>query len=133
MRLVGAVAPGWYPDPSGRWQVRWWDGTAWTDRVATAGRQGSDPPPGGEATADLVNRVVATALGFADLADTMPESVTDPTVTAALWRDAATRREILTLAHGHLAALEHQGSDPSRAMALTYITRALDDPPLMPR
>jgi hypothetical protein len=133
MRLVGAVAPGWYPDPSGRWQVRWWDGAAWSDHVAAGGRRASDPAPGGEATADLVNRVVAAALSFVDLAATMPDSVSDTTIVPALWREATTRRDILVLAHGHLSALEQRGSDPNRAQALAYITRALDNPPLMPR
>ncbi len=113
--------------------MRWWDGSAWTDQVASGGRRGADPAPGGGATADLVNRVVAAALGFADLADTLPDSVTEPSVTHALWRHAATRHDILLLAHGHLAALEHQGSDPARAKALVYLTRALDNPPLLPQ
>lgn len=130
---MSQVAPGWYPDPSGRWQVRWWNGSAWADQVASGGRQGTDPAPGGEATADLVNRVVATALGFVDLAETLPDSVTDASVVPALWRDAATRRDILVLAAGHLAALEQQGSEPARAQALTYITTALANPPLLPR
>jgi hypothetical protein len=30
--------PNWYPDPAGQHPLRWWDGTAWTDRV-------SDGPP----------------------------------------------------------------------------------------
>jgi len=132
MQLV-SIAAGWHPDPSGRWQVRWWDGAAWTDHVASSGRQGRDPAPGGEATADLVNRVVATALGFADLADATREGVPDSTVLPALWRDAAGRHDILQLAQGHLAALEAKGSDPARAQALTYIRRALENPPTMPR
>lgn len=32
-----STAPGWYPDPSGAPQSRWWDGTTWTDRTAPAG------------------------------------------------------------------------------------------------
>lgn len=28
---------GWYPDPTGRFQFRYWDGTAWTAHVATKG------------------------------------------------------------------------------------------------
>ena len=132
MRRVGTVAPGWYPDPSARWQVRWWDGSAWSDHVAANGRQARDPLPAGEDTANLVNRVVACALGFADLADTTPDSLDASTVTTALWRQAATRRDILLLAQGHLAALEQQGTDRSRAKALEAITRALDNPPLMP-
>ncbi|MBS1848817.1 MAG: DUF2510 domain-containing protein [Actinobacteria bacterium] len=34
---------GWYPDPSGLWESRWWDGTSWTDTVATGGFQSSEP------------------------------------------------------------------------------------------
>jgi uncharacterized protein YxjI len=39
-------APGWYPDPSGRHESRWWDGRQWTEHVASHGRQGVDPPAG---------------------------------------------------------------------------------------
>jgi hypothetical protein len=40
--------PGWYPDPSGQFQARYWDGLAWTDRVVVAGQEYVDrpvPPP----------------------------------------------------------------------------------------
>jgi uncharacterized protein YxjI len=33
---------GWYPDPSGRHEHRYWDGQRWTEHVATQGRQGVD-------------------------------------------------------------------------------------------
>jgi hypothetical protein len=33
----------WLPDPTRRYEVRWWDGSRWTDRVATQGRVMSDP------------------------------------------------------------------------------------------
>ncbi len=29
----GGQAPGWYPDPQGQAQWRWWDGTAWTQNT----------------------------------------------------------------------------------------------------
>lgn len=35
---------GWHPDPAGRYQHRYHDGTRWTDQVSTDGRQSSDPP-----------------------------------------------------------------------------------------
>jgi uncharacterized protein YxjI len=40
-------APGWYPDPYGRHETRWFDGRQWTEHVASHGRQGVDPPTGG--------------------------------------------------------------------------------------
>ncbi len=33
----------WHPDPMGRHQLRYWDGTAWTEHVSNNGVQGSDP------------------------------------------------------------------------------------------
>ena len=40
-----AVAPAaWYPDPSGRYELRYWDGAQWTEHVARAGSQFTDPP-----------------------------------------------------------------------------------------
>lgn len=35
--------PGWNSDPTGRHQFRYWDGYTWTERVADAGTQSSDP------------------------------------------------------------------------------------------
>ncbi|MDP9184023.1 MAG: DUF2510 domain-containing protein [Actinomycetota bacterium] len=37
-----AVPAGWQPDPSGKYQHRWWDGQAWTRSVATDGITGTD-------------------------------------------------------------------------------------------
>jgi hypothetical protein len=39
-----AVPAGWYADPSGRFELRYWDGTAWTEHVSRAGQQFTDPP-----------------------------------------------------------------------------------------
>jgi hypothetical protein len=39
----GSPAPGWYPDPVGRHQHRYWDGAVWTDHVADNGTTGVDP------------------------------------------------------------------------------------------
>lgn len=32
MRRADAPPPGWYPDPTRRDQLRWWDGLDWTNR-----------------------------------------------------------------------------------------------------
>jgi uncharacterized protein YxjI len=33
----------WHPDPTGRHELRYWDGTAWTDHVSDQGVTGTDP------------------------------------------------------------------------------------------
>ncbi len=38
--------PGWHPDPMGRHELRYWDGTQWTEHVSSHGRQAVDPPTG---------------------------------------------------------------------------------------
>jgi uncharacterized protein YxjI len=52
-------APGypanWYPDPWGRHEHRYYDGAAWTEHVASHGRQAVDPP-GGESPVPVVHR-----------------------------------------------------------------------------
>jgi len=37
------VAAQWYPDPSGRHELRYWDGTSWWDDVADRGVASKDP------------------------------------------------------------------------------------------
>ncbi len=45
-----AIAPSapvpadWYADPSGRYELRYWNGAEWTDHVARSGQQFTDPP-----------------------------------------------------------------------------------------
>lgn len=31
---MSGIEAGWHPDPTGRHQHRWWNGSAWTDQVA---------------------------------------------------------------------------------------------------
>jgi hypothetical protein len=35
---------GWFPDPAGRHEFRWWDGDMWSHYVSTRGLQSVDPP-----------------------------------------------------------------------------------------
>jgi hypothetical protein len=39
--------PGWFPDPMGRNDYRWWDGQTWSAAVVRGGAQGYDPLPTG--------------------------------------------------------------------------------------
>lgn len=38
--------PDWLPDPTGRWEIRYWDGARWTAHVANRAekKRGVDPP-----------------------------------------------------------------------------------------
>lgn len=62
-------APNWYPDPSGKHEHRYWDGTTWTNRVMSGGKESVDSTaeathvPTGEQTPDKVQRQVAGQAG----------------------------------------------------------------------
>ena len=61
----------WYPDPTGRHQLRYWDGQVWTDHVSSHGRPSVDPVtqagagavPVGSQTAEKVQRQVGGQAG----------------------------------------------------------------------
>ncbi len=46
---------GWYPDPAGTFEQRWWDGFRWTDSVINAGQPATSPLPTGEAPVHASN------------------------------------------------------------------------------
>ena len=70
--------PGWYTDPFGRAQVRWWSGSAWTEHVGTDGQSFVDPPtdashapsPMSPAPAAPVQAVAVQAVGTPAMAPT---------------------------------------------------------------
>ena len=39
------IPPGWFPDPTGRFDQRYWSGTTWTEHVTKDGVPSSDAPP----------------------------------------------------------------------------------------
>jgi hypothetical protein len=41
---ASAAPAGWYADPSSRFELRYWDGSQWTEHVSRAGQQYTDPP-----------------------------------------------------------------------------------------
>lgn len=40
---MSQVSAGWYPDPTRKFETRYWDGTQWTEYVARAGQAARDP------------------------------------------------------------------------------------------
>lgn len=41
---TSSAPAAWYADPSGRFELRYWDGSEWTEHVARGGQQFVDPP-----------------------------------------------------------------------------------------
>ncbi len=48
-------APNWYPDPSGRHELRYWDGATWTDHISDQGVTGTDPVSSTSSTLDSID------------------------------------------------------------------------------
>jgi|GEM_PF-2294475 len=51
----------WYPDPSGRYEYRYWDGVQWTAYVASLGQQSIDPLSGSSLAPQSDRRVARQA------------------------------------------------------------------------
>jgi hypothetical protein len=71
----------WHPDPLGRHEHRYWDGTQWTEHVADGGRSGHDPidaTPSG-ATGDAPQPTTASEGSSGDPAPETPTAVAEPT------------------------------------------------------
>ena len=72
--------PGWYPDPTCRYESRRWDGQAWTEFVDNQGVDSTDPIRQGEA-----DGLAQPGAGFSCAA-------TDPVVAVAGWKSDPTCR-----------------------------------------
>ena len=68
-------AAGWQPDPSGKHDHRYWDGTGWTDHVADGGVAGTDPY---EASAAAEPTVVTPVASVEDTTASYPTATTPP-------------------------------------------------------
>lgn len=74
--------PGWQPDPSGKHDHRYWDGSQWTDNVSDGGVASTDPYVAGDVAGDAGG----DAAGDATVVDTPAVAASDqpaPDATAA--------------------------------------------------
>lgn len=103
-----ATPADWYPDPTGRSERRFWDGSAWTDHVWGGGVQGIDalipaPHPPAETTAEVEAR--------SQVADVQPTAVSGAPAKRVSRREAkrqgrdAFESTALAAAHGEKIAL----------------------------
>jgi hypothetical protein len=80
MPEAASWAPGWFPDPTGRHDHRWWDGAEWTGHVADSGIAATDPlPVARSGTSDS-----AASLGASRSAGVRGTTASDPVAVAAL-------------------------------------------------
>jgi hypothetical protein len=98
--MTDVTAAGWFADPTGRHELRWFDGTAWTDQVSDGGTVATDPvgvapaaaagSPGGGGRGKVVLVAVAVvavlAIGFVVLGgdDGLSEDEAQERVDAAV-------------------------------------------------
>jgi Protein of unknown function (DUF2510) len=80
---VPAAGPeiGWYPDPTGRHEVRYWDGGRWTERVADDGVETTEIPAADvlEVAAGAMAADAAAMGGPEPVRDWAPDWYPDPT------------------------------------------------------
>lgn len=69
----------WHPDPSGRHELRYWNGTAWTEHVSDAGVTGIDIPSSGSGVATAETTAGTTAAADPSAAATSTPPADDPT------------------------------------------------------
>jgi hypothetical protein len=73
---MSQVSAGWFQDPFGRFELRYWDGQMWTAHVSTAGQTTVDPPVPNSAFA--APSVSVTEPATAPATESAPESVSTP-------------------------------------------------------
>lgn len=143
----GGLAAGWYPDPSGRADHRWWDGERWTTVVSVDGEERTDtePPPLGSPERPagrpwLTALAVVIVAGIAGVAAGVVAGALDdgPDYTAALAADLEARSRgllesgeaacvadgmVASFGEGHLQDLELVG-EPDQPWPLRDLSDA---------
>jgi len=117
------VAANWYPDPTERNELRYWDGRAWTDHISNRGQQGTDPlleppPATAAATAAVVPAVTTTSVaGSEDEKKGMFARMRDDRRAKAAGRDVF-ESVALAAAHGDPDALANLPQAVAEARSL---------------
>ncbi len=75
-----SAPPAWLADPTGRHQMRYWDGQQWTDHVSNAGVQASDPV--GSPATDTAAAVPVASGGWMDKVTAAANQAVDATSAA---------------------------------------------------
>ncbi len=83
---------GWYPDPSGKQQQRWWNGTDWTDFVSVNGQTFVDSGDAAPAAPVAPAAPAAPAVTAPTYAPTVPVGVAAPAVAVPVGRRSLTQR-----------------------------------------
>jgi uncharacterized RDD family membrane protein YckC len=90
----------WAPDPLGRHQYRYWDGTQWTEHVSDDGRVGNDPPIPNPAPAvedvppEAAGYAAPTAGGFGATHLGAPVPGSGAAAASATWTQPASRDDV---------------------------------------
>lgn len=99
--------PGWHPDPMGRHEYRYWDGSQWSDHVSDRGTTGVDPliagPPATEAAAAVPDDEPATD----------PTALPDRPVAAAVPAAAGPTPPAKVCPHCHASAATYAAICPT--------------------
>lgn len=126
---AGAATPAdWYPDPTGRHQLRYWDGQAWTDHASSHGRPSVDPVadggagavPIGSQAADKVQHQVGGQAGVASAGVGGGTIFTEPVLVVnqkAKVIELNTEYAIYNQHGGQIAAIRQVGQSKAKKVA----------------
>jgi hypothetical protein len=119
--IMNRDAAGWYLDQTGRFELRYWDGSGWTEHVRTGAREQTDPLVGGAVhvrlgaldPSDRLLDDIATVLVSGRRADSPVPASGDVDApprpsglpTASLQQDV---QQLLTPEHWHAKSLAHR-------------------------